>query len=375
MKKILFLHPALDRGGAEKLRLTLLRRMDKDRYDVKVLCIGEKGSVGEELESLGYKVDELRENAASKSLSVTRRLTRYLIKERPDILHCSLFNANFHGRIAGLFSRVPHMITEEHGEHKQYKGIKFLPYIIADFFLSRFNDFIVCCSDRLKEDITMKEKLPHHKVVAIENCLDPDLCKINIQREDIRKKHNISDEIVFITAGALKAGKGHDYFIEALSELKSAGYGFKCFFAGDGSLTKVLSKRCDELGLSEEIIFLGNVRNIGDYLNASDIFVLASLSEGLSMALIEAMFMGLASIVTNVGSNPDLVKTDFNGTIILPASKEGLKEAMIFYLNNRDLIKEFGKRSKSIIEERYSLIDRYIERYYELWDKCDNNKS
>jgi glycosyltransferase involved in cell wall biosynthesis len=374
MKKILFLYQSLEVGGAENLRLALLRNIDKTKFDIKVCSLSNKGLIGEKIERLGYKVDALGQNPDSKSIVITHRLARYLRRERPDILHSCLFNANFHGRIAGLFSRVPFLITEEHSEHFQYNGFKMLPYKIADFILARITDFIVCCSEGLRKDIIRKEKLPAPKVVTIENCIDLERYKIAIEKDEIKKRHNIKDEFVFINVACISVRKGHIFLIESLRDIKDMGYRFKCFFAGDGPLRETLCKKCCELGLSDEIIFLGSVGNIPDYLNASDAFVLPSLFEGLSIALMEAMLMGLPSIVTDVGSNTDLIKTGFNGTVVLPKDREGLKNAIIFYLQNKDLIREYGRRSKSIIETRYSSITAYTRKFHELWDKCVDNK-
>jgi len=374
MKKIIFLHQSLEVGGAENLRLALLKNIDRARFNIKVCSIGKKGPIGERIEKLGYKVDELGQNPCSKNIRITYELIKYLKREKPDILHCSLFNANFHGRIAGFFSSIPFLITEEHSEHFQYNGFKMLPYKIADFMLSHITDFIVCCSEGLKKDIVEKEKLPAGKVVSIENCLDLNNCGIKTKRDDIRKKYNIDNELVFITVASLSGRKGHGLLIDALYDIKNTGYRFRCFFAGDGPLKEPLLKKCNELSLSDEIIFLGNVDNVADYLNASDIFLLPSFLEGLSIALMEAMSAGLASIVTDVGSNAELVKTDFNGKVISPGSKEELKRALIFYFQNKGIIREFGERSASIIKTRYSSMDAYKGKYYELWDKCADNK-
>ncbi|MFC1509548.1 glycosyltransferase, partial [Candidatus Omnitrophota bacterium] len=207
MRKIIFLHMSIGVGGAEKLRLFLLKNIDKERYNVKICCLGKKGIIGEEIEKFGYSVDELRQDPSSKSLYVTYKLYKYLIKERPDILHCSLFSANFHGRIAGFLCRVPHLITEEHSEHFQYNGLKFLPYRLMDYILCRITDFIVCCSERLRQDIVIKERLPAKKTLTIENCVDLADCKVNTSKEEIRKKHGINSELVFIVVASLSARK------------------------------------------------------------------------------------------------------------------------------------------------------------------------
>lgn len=373
-KKILFIHATLDVGGAEMMRFVLLRNIDRERYDIKICCIGKKGNIGKEFEKLGYAVDELEKNPDSLNILITLKLARYIKKEQPHILHSSLFNANFHARLGNLFCRIPHVITEEHGEHKQYKGVKFLPYKIADFLLAGLTDFIICCSERLRQDISRSECLSFCKIVNIENCIDRGMYQVKAGREEIRKKHGIKGELVLILAASLKAGKGHDYFIDALKTIKDEGHNFKCFFAGDGPLRSALYRKCSDIGLSENIIFLGNIDNIADYLNASDMFVLPSFSEGLSVALMEAMTIGLCVIATDVGSNSDLVKTGFNGTLVLPGDANGLENALRYYLGNRQLIKSFGENSKSIIEAKYSSVDRYVRQYYELWDKCANNQ-
>ena len=374
MKKIIFLHSFLGVGGAESLRLMLLEKMPKDKFNIKVCCIGEKGPIGEKIEKLGYKVDELKENAYSKNIYITYKLFKYLRREKPDILHCSLFNANFHGRLAGFFSRIPSLITEEHSEHFQYNGLKFLPYKITDHILSHITDSVVCCSEGLMKDIIRKERLPVRKVIAIENCIAPGDYSVTNKREEIRKRYNIHDELVFITVASLSARKGHNFLIESLRDIKDMGHRFKCFFAGDGPLKKTLKLKVKSLRLENEIIFLGNVDDVADYLNASDVFVLPSFLEGLSIALMEAMLMGLACIVTDAGSNIDLIKTGLNGTVVLPGDRDALRKAVVFYLQNRHLIDEYGKRSRSIIASRYSSVDKYRERYYELWDKCTNSK-
>ena len=240
--------------------------------------------------------------------------------------------------------------------------------------LSGLTTFIICCSEGLREDIVKKERLSSIKTVSIENCLDRSLYKINMPREEIRRKYNISDEPVFIVVASLKAGKGHGYLLEVFKEVKDMGHRFRCFFAGGGPLNDVIKRRCHELNLSEEIKFLGKIDNTPDYLNASDVFILPSDSEGNSIALMEAMLMGLACIATNVGTNADLIKTGFNGTIIPPKDRQGLKEAIIFYLKNRSFIEIFGNRSRAIIEANHCSVEQYARKYYELWDKCASSK-
>ena len=78
MKKILILQHSFGRGGAEMMKLTLLRNIDRTRYNIKICCIGEKGALGIEMEKAGYEIDELRLNTNLLSPYITYRLFKYL---------------------------------------------------------------------------------------------------------------------------------------------------------------------------------------------------------------------------------------------------------------------------------------------------------
>lgn len=366
-KKILFLHFALGIGGAERLRYMLLKHIDRDKYDIKLCCIQNKGEIGEKISQLGYQIDELGLDCDFKSINTSLNVIKYLKKQRIDILQTQLFHANFHGRIAALACQVPCVITEEHSDHYQYKSLKFLPYVISDYILARMTRYIVCCSETLKEDIIRKERLPRNKVVAIKNCIDPALYKITEPREVLRRRFGIGGETVFITVASLCNRKGHIYLIDALKDLKALGYRFRYFLAGDGILKNMLYKKCQEYGLLPDVIFLGNADNIADYLNASDVFVLPSLFEGLPLALIEAMFMGLPCIVTDVGANRELITDEVNGLVVPPADEGRLRHALIACINNSDKTKAFGLRNKEIVKEN-CLVNTYVRHFSSLWD-------
>ena len=81
MEKILILQHGFGLAGAEKMKLFLLRNIDRKRYDMKICCIGEKGVLGKEMERLGYRIDELKLNTTSLNPSITYKLVKYLKKE------------------------------------------------------------------------------------------------------------------------------------------------------------------------------------------------------------------------------------------------------------------------------------------------------
>ncbi|MBM3251254.1 MAG: glycosyltransferase family 4 protein [Candidatus Omnitrophica bacterium] len=367
MKRILFLHDTLGMGGAEQLRFTLLKNIDRANYDVRICCISNRGVIGEAIKGLGFTVDELGLDPNPKNIFTTLKIIKYLKSQKIDVLHTSLFNANFHGRIAGSMCNIPRLISEMHGQHYEFKNVKYLFHLLSERLLYLMNDVIICCSENSRQYIIKREAIPPSKIVTITNCIDPSAYRVKEPRDSLRQKLGISDELALITVASFWKMKGHIYLLRALSELKGLGYKFKWLCAGDGPLREPMQKICAKFKLTKDVIFLGRVSHIADYLNASDLFVLPSLSEALSIALIEAMYAGLFCIVTDVGSNRELIENNLNGLIVKPASKEALRKALIFCFDNRQRLGRPVQDSKIRIEKKYLLTDDYLRKFYEIW--------
>jgi len=372
MKRILLLHNTLDRGGgAEKMRHTLLKNLGQREYKVKVCCLGIKGALGELIEGLGYEVDELRLNHRPANLLTTFKLIKYLRRQNVDVIHTCLFDSNFHGRIAALICRVPHVITEEHSEHFLYRRFRHFFYIYSDYFLSKITDFIICCSESVEKDIGKKENLPHEKLLTIKNCIDPEMYKVETAREQIRRKFNIGSEPVFITTASFAPKKRHSYLLSILKRLKDAGYEFRCFFAGDGVTKTRVMQKTEELGLSDNVIFLGKIDNVQDYLNASDVFVLPSMKEGLSIALMEAMYMGLLCVVTDIDANKELIENRVNGILVPLDDTDEFVNALMYCIKNKEAVRVMGQKARVTIDNGY-LVDDYVDKFHKVWDGLNN---
>ena len=369
MKKILFLHNTLRMGGAERMRHMLLKNFDRKDYEIKICCLGDKGELGRTIENLGYEIDELHLNRNSRSPFVTYKLIKYLQRQKIDILHTCLFSSNFHGRIAAGFCRIPFVITEEHSEHYLYRKFRHFFYILADRILSRSTDRIICCSEAVREDIIKKEKLNSGKLLAIRNCIDPDMYNISTPPGSIREKFNITnDEIVFITVASFAPKKRHSYLLSVLKDVKDAGRNFKCFFAGGMGPTEAAARsQARELGLADDVIFLGRVDNIQDYLNASDAFVLPSFKEGLSIALMEAMYIGLPCIASDIDANRELIENGTNGILVPLEDRAGLRKALISCFSDRQAIRAMGKAARERVEKDFLVTD-YVRKFREVWD-------
>lgn len=158
--------------------------------------------------------------------------------------------------------------------------------------------------------------------------------------------------------------KGIKYLLQALGELKDKD--FKLKIIGDGNQKESLENLARELEISNKVSFSGAVKHtdIVKYYQQSDLFVLPSLSEGMSNTVLEAMACGLPIIITDVGGARELVD-EKNGIIAQPASVEELKKAIVKYMDDIELLAKHSESSRVKAEElSWSLVGKRYTRFY-----------
>ncbi|MFA5089626.1 MAG: glycosyltransferase [Candidatus Omnitrophota bacterium] len=361
-KRILYIHSNLEGGGAEELRFITLKSMvQRNQYDVSVCCIEKIGRIGETLKRMGVNVSCLNQTAAPYNIFATIALFFLLLNNRFDIVQTSLFNANFHGRIAAVLTGVPIVISEEHGEHYQYNSLKFLPYIWSDKILSKFTDKIICCSKNLTDYICKHRKIPMYKFFLLTNTFNKD--KLDAVRDpvEVRKELGVpADSLIISNIGSLYYSKGQDILIEAFKNIDRVFPHARLILIGDGveEFKMKLIQLVKNLGISEKVLFLGKRDNIADYLNITDMFVFSSRSEGIPLALLEAMYMGVPVVATDVGGISEIITQNKNGTLVKPGNTELLSRAVI------ELLEDGGRRADFIQAARKTVLERFNSGRY-----------
>jgi glycosyltransferase involved in cell wall biosynthesis len=182
----------------------------------------------------------------------------------------------------------------------------------------------------------------------------------------------------------LSQEKGVDVLLKAWAEVVREEKSLKLLIVGDGSLESGLKTLSHSLGIVESVDFVGAVQDASSYLIGSDLFVLSSRSEGMSNALLEAMSYAIPCIATNVGGNSEALggedkeipKGEYviakNGLLINPDDVEGLTEAVLFFVRNKNEREEMGKRGRIHVKENYSIdliVDQYIALYQRILDR------
>ena len=346
----------------------MLKYINKEKYDIRLCCLVRKGEIGEHIEKLGFNVDLL--NASDKVYNFTTllKLYIYLLRNKVDILQTAFFNVNLLGRVAGILAGVPKIIVEEHSYYERYNPR--LGFILRRInkYLSMYTYKIIACADIVAKRISSEENIPLDKFRVIPNTVDPERMKPASNRDSFRRELNIKDtEITIGFIASFAQRKGHVFLIDALHKCIRDVPGLKLLLIGTGALKSEIEAMVKERGLSDYVSFLGLRHDIPDIISALDIYVQPSLAEAFSISITEAMSMGVACIVTDVGGNREIVGEDECGIIVAPKDTDALKDAIIRLAQDEVLRKKMGNAARQRIAKVFSP-QRYVNSLEELYD-------
>ncbi len=171
------------------------------------------------------------------------------------------------------------------------------------------------------------------------------------EREEVRAELGAgSDECVSLTVGALVERKGIDFLLRVLAELPPAT---RLWVAGEGPERAALESQAQESPLAGRVTFLGQRNDLGDLLRAADLFLMPSRAEGLGVAALEAMAMGLPCLVSQVGGLADLVATPEQGVLLPPDDAEAWGGAWQACLEDPERRARLGAGARGRIDQGF----------------------
>jgi glycosyltransferase involved in cell wall biosynthesis len=177
------------------------------------------------------------------------------------------------------------------------------------------------------------------------------------------------DLAVVGTAAVLEERKGHRFLLEAAALLKRQGRRLAYRFAGEGSERERLRMLSQQLGLGEEVLFMGFLSDIPSFLSSIDIFVLPSLYEGLGVAVLEAMAAGKPVVATEVGGIPELLHDQVTGLLVPPKDSSALARAILQLVSRKDVMRHMGDKGRERVHRHFTMeqmAKRNEDYYYQL---------
>ncbi len=358
-ENLLFVIDKMARAGAQRHLLQVVSGLDRRQFRPTVCCLLERGPLAGELEERGVAVEtlELKNIMGVRFTRAVYGLRSVIRRRRIALVHSYLFAANIVSPFAGFLSRVP-VITSRRDTGFWKKGRHLLAHRVGNALTDR----ITANSPAVVGYLLDREKAPRNKVALIRN-------GIAVPAKPPETAERPRDAIVFGCLGNIRPVKGYEYLLAALSELKAKNTPFKALIAGrvlDPDYNRMLTGMVKSHRLEDRIAFLGEVADAGAFLAKIDVFVLPSLSEGFSNALLEAMAAGRPAVATDTGGNREAVKEGETGFIVPPGDPVALTGKLRFFAENRGLASEFGQRGREMIARHFS-VDKMCSELQSLY--------
>lgn len=246
----------------------------------------------------------------------------------------------------------------------------FLYKNIVYFISCHLADLNICVANHLNHKLVNILKVPRQKVVTIFNGIKPRNKTFRISNR------SFDNPPLIVYAGQLIKRKNIIYLLEALFETTLS---YKCLIIGDGPEKQRLTLYVNKRNLENKISFIPFTTNVNKYLSKADIFVLPSLSEGMSMSLLEAMSFGNACVVSDIDANKELISNAKNGLLFpLNGGITALAKRISVLLKSPQLRSRLGRAALKTVTDtfRQSIsLNKYSEKYYALTINSRNERN
>jgi glycosyltransferase involved in cell wall biosynthesis len=350
-------------GGTEKQIVLLADGLRARGIEVCVLTMFTGGPREQALRKVGVPVVHLRFSRLHPALGAAgnvvafARLVRLLRRERPDVLHAFLLHSYLIAAPAARIARVPVLVAGRRslGDFKQGRRL----LLRLERLANRATDLLIANAHAVAMDTKENERVPVGKISVVYNGLPGDAF-IACQPASIE-----TELPVLLCVANLKEYKGHRYLLEAAALLRAEGRSCTLVLAGEGPERPALERQARELGL--DVRLLGACAQVGPLLTRADVFVLPSLHEGMSNAVMEAMAAGRPVVATAVGGTTELLRD--RGILVPPRDAPAMASAIEALLADPARGASLGatardwSRAKLGVEQ---MVDEHIRIYAEL---------
>jgi L-malate glycosyltransferase len=373
---VLFIIDSFEQGGSERQALQLLRQLhESGRCNVRIACLQDKGSLKIEAEALA--VGEIPEFPLTSFYDLNfikqlRRFTRFVKENHIDVVHTHCFYTNVFGMLGAFLARVPARVTSK-GETEGFRSPRQKRVERMAFRMAHR----VIANCRMVEHQLIREGLEKNRIIQHYNGLDLNRLKVPVsfRREDARAMFGLPENRRFITivANLHNPVKAHPMFLRAATLVRRAVADAAFVIAGEGGLQPMLQEFAAELGIEDDVFFIGRCDRVAELLFASDIGVLSSKAEGFANAVLEYMAAGLPVVATDVGGLKEAVAEDETGFLVESGDHEAMADRIIQLLKDPQRAKEMGARGKTVAEGCFAA-EHHLRNTLELYDELLSSK-
>ena len=344
----------LQTGGLERLLVDFARFHDRKKFELQFLALSGDGQPAADIRAEKCVVHVLNEDLSIRKLQSLTQLVRHLKQQRAQIVHTHNTYAHFYGALAARLAGVPIVINTQHGGGCG-KGWKARwQFKLAN----RWTQRVVGVSQDAARLCQQQDRRSQDKITSIWN-------GINLDRFPY---HGPKPTPIAISVARLSAIKDFPTLLRAVRLVLPQVPDFRLRIVGDGPERATLESLIDELNLRLHVELLGERHDVPALLSESGFFVSSSLSEGISLTLLEAMAVGLPVVATAVGGTPEIVLDGQTGRLAPAGDPAALARTIIDLCGERELWSAMGMLGRQRVEQNFE-IKQMIRSYEALYQE------
>lgn len=369
-------------GGTRKHLISLLRALDREAFDVEVAGPPVRDGhdldtrFADEVQALGVRLYPVAMSRQVKPLTDLKgifQLARIMRRGRYDVVHLHSSKAGVLGRVAAKLNGLKTVYTPNGFYFLNAKGrMARAFYLIVERMAGFLTDRLVAVSESERVATLKARTVSAGKITVIPNAIESDEIGPDPgARARVRAELGIPEDAIAVgTVSRFIQQKDPLTMIRMVHAVKTAAPDVHFVWCGEGGdLQQETMRLVRDLGLADGVHFTGFRHDVHEVMNAFDVFVLSSIFEGLPYALLEAMFLEIPVVVTDVVGSRDVVVGDETGVLVPPGQPDALAVGVLELINDAEQRRALALRAKAMVAERHgigSMIGKIEELYRAL---------
>lgn len=348
--RVLWLIKGLGAGGAERLLERAIPYLDRQQFEYQVAyLLPWKDALVPSFERASIPVHCLgfRRNF---DVMVLRRLRQLVERNRIDLIHAHLPVPGFLARLARVGSRVKWVVYTEHNVPSRYTMMtRFLNAVTYPM-----NDAAIAVSQAISEEVQRYRRRGRPRLTTILNGVELEGLKAANREEVCRQFGFPADSHLIVNVANFVHKKGHRHLLAAAKRVLAVEPRARFLLVGSGPLQTEMAREAQRLNLNGQVVLTGFREDAASLIGAADIFVLASVHEGLPVSLLEAMASARPVVATRVGGVPELI-SDETGVLVNPTDEQTLAAEVVSLLRNPERRQRLGEAGRQRVRQGFGI--------------------